>query len=45
MKFCISLLRNSVFNLGENPYIELKKVKHTIKERKKKIALIAIFNN
>jgi hypothetical protein len=36
----------SAFNLGEKPYTaEYKKVRHTIKERKKKIAAIAVFNS
>ena len=34
------------FNFGENPYTsEYKKVRQTIKERKKKIAIIKIFNS
>ena len=45
MKLWISLLRNSVFNLGENPYTsEDKKIRYTIKERKR-IAAITVFNN
>ena len=46
MKLWISLLRNSVFNLGENPYIaEYKKVRHAINERQKKVTAIEILNS